>query len=84
MGQKIWVPSLRDTKKMSSQSSGLRAAWSAAAPGLAMGPGGRPGVVYVLYGCGVFRSLRVPLGTVVEVIAAAAPSRTPEGALRIL
>ena len=42
VGQKMCVPSLRETKKRSSHSSGWSAAWSAALPGLAMGPGGRP------------------------------------------
>ena len=59
MGQKTCVPSFRDTKYKSLQTTGCVTACSAAAPGLAMGPGGSPFTVYVLYGCGVIRSCRL-------------------------
>ncbi len=57
--QKACVPSFLATKYSSSQSAGCTAARSDALPGLAIGPGGSPVRVYVLYGLVLRRSGRV-------------------------
>src|SRR5687767_12332367 len=57
--QNTCVPLFWLTKNRFSLSAGSTAALIAAAPGLAMGPGGSAGMTYVLYGCGVSRSFFV-------------------------
>src|SRR5207237_10458826 len=56
-GQNTCEWSFRETKKRSSQAIGCSAASSDACPGLAMGPGGRHLMTYVLYGCATVRSV---------------------------
>ncbi|NCW45369.1 MAG: hypothetical protein EBV77_07830 [Gemmatimonadaceae bacterium] len=52
-----WLPSARATKNRYGTSAGASAAAILASPGLAMGPGGRPGYRYVLYRDSTSRSL---------------------------
>src|SRR5690606_15295508 len=56
--EKTWLPSPRDTKYSASPSAGRAAATSAARPGIAIGVGGRPVRVSVLYGVSGSRSRR--------------------------